>query len=189
MNRDTEDDQKCKIARDIAFPIVFVDGKSAYSMNNPMMDCAQKQRSWWITGPVNWGKTRWLRDVLYGTKCFLVLHNDESRWDNYEHEQIIVFDDVVPTRRGDLAMLEQCIFTSQRTPGNTKRNLGDNVSFIVLSKLTIEEAYANLKNEWDFIKARFIEIICQGSECNRDTYACMMKSAKQKLLRFLQYEQ
>ncbi len=162
-NTDTTN-QQIDCNKHVLFPIVFTDGYVQHEMQDPFTYGLAKKRNWWITAPVNWGKTKWVTITLGGTRCFVVSHDDDNRWKYYQHEKIIIFDDVIPTRRGDLAMLERSYFISQRI-GNIRRHFHHNVNFIVLSTMTIEQAYCNMPGEWDFIKARFTEIVCTRPYC------------------------
>lgn len=60
-------------------------------------DARNKQRHYWLYGPPDWGKSKWLNEAFAGCKVYL---RGTSRakypFDDYNGEQVIIYDDVKP---------------------------------------------------------------------------------------------
>lgn len=150
------------------FPITFHGGghNQEYQLVDP--DKGGKNRSWWIMAPSGWGKSEWIQDTLGDKLVFFAGADKETRWEGYEKEKIVIFDDIIPTWADMSQMLQKCRFVGQPVPGKTRynrvfRQKGCNLSFIVLSNKTIEQAYDVCPDLWPQIKQRFTEIICDPS--------------------------
>jgi len=63
----------------------------------PKPDAAIKKRHWWICGPPDIGKTFSFQSALGGHKVFLAGLSSSYRFEGYEHEDIVCYDDVLPS--------------------------------------------------------------------------------------------
>lgn len=63
----------------------------------PKPDPAEKKRHWWIWGPPDVGKTNITQTAMAGMKVYSAGPNAKYRFESYEHEDIVLFDDCVPT--------------------------------------------------------------------------------------------
>lgn len=59
-------------------------------------DPANKQRHYWVWGPSDVGKTRAMQEALKGTKTFLASNNNYV-FESYRDEELLVFDDCMPS--------------------------------------------------------------------------------------------
>lgn len=62
----------------------------------PAPVASERQRCLYIFGPPNTGKTKWATDTFDGSKTYYPLDGELS-YDNYSGEQLIVYDDKVPS--------------------------------------------------------------------------------------------
>lgn len=60
-------------------------------INKPVPE--ERKRHWVIQGPPGCGKTLWLNTVFADRAVYLVPTGSEFRWENYDNEDIVIFDD------------------------------------------------------------------------------------------------
>ena len=70
----------------------FINDPEIYKAKHPLQEY-QKRRHYLITGPANTGKSLWLKQTFRNVGAFYV-GNSECRWENYDGQQIIIYDDV-----------------------------------------------------------------------------------------------
>lgn len=160
-------------SKPVPWPIYFNSGYCHYFMTEPKFDVDNKhvhvwikQRSWWICGDPDWGKTEWLVDTTSGCNIFMCAGDPDVRWEGYNNQQLVVFNDCHPTW-GDLSALDKVAWHNVPFPGRTRYGKSyfqrNSVrSFIVLTNKTIDEVYtaASLIPRVAAIKRRFVEIKC-----------------------------
>ena len=95
------------------YPLQLPNGESV-----PEPDKANKQRHLWIYGPPNAGKTQWLETNVYRFKNYKV-SGTLYPFDNYDGEQIIVYDDITPTAN-HLLQITNASDWPRPVPGQTR---------------------------------------------------------------------
>lgn len=128
-----------------------------FTMDRP--NVRNKCRNWWIVGEPNMGKTRWINQRFGGMKVFIPKCDTEFPFEDYNDEELIVFDDGVLKFQQMVNILnEHKIRTA--VPGkirytNIYWKLGSVRNIIVLSNKSINDIYENNR---EAMHARFIEI-------------------------------
>jgi len=83
------------------FPFTLPDGKTVVSA--PVKDSEgdfDKRSNWWVVAPSNFGKSNWLNKTFAASRVYVVKRNNHP-FDNYDGQQLIIFDDWYPSF-GDL---------------------------------------------------------------------------------------
>lgn len=95
----------------VTWPLVF----EGYTMNKP--DPAVKKRHLWFCAPPDYGKTFKLGEVLKGMKvAYFQGHNkNNSRFESYNNEELIVYDDAT-FDFSEISMMTNTIPFAQRIP-------------------------------------------------------------------------
>lgn len=128
-----------------------------FEMGSP--DVSVKNRNWWIVGPPNMGKTRWLNDRFKNQKVFIPVSNDFP-FEGYMDEELIVLDDhTLPFHMIASILNKHDIKTP--LPGKIRFQhqywkLGSVRNIIVLSNKSISEL--GYEKNLEAMKARFTEI-------------------------------
>jgi len=122
---------------------------------------ADKKRHIWIYGPPNAGKTQWLEANVYRFKNYRV-GGTLYPYDNYDGEQIIIYDDVIPKAQ-DLLSITNTSEWQRPVPGQTRYSQrfvpgGLITLVIVCSNVDIDTLFsAEIDVTRDAIHARFQE--------------------------------
>ena len=95
------------------YPIRLPDGDEA---DTPLASC--KQRHLWIWGPASSGKTLWLEKNIVCFRNYRVA-GTMYPFDNYDGEQIIVYDDVIPKAEHLLSICNSSAYP-RPCPGQTR---------------------------------------------------------------------
>jgi hypothetical protein len=98
---------------DPVYPIELPNGEAIPTPSGP-----NKQRHIWIYGPPNAGKTQWLEANVYRFKNYRV-GGTQYPFDNYDGEQIIVYDDIIP-KASDLLSITNTSEWQRPVPGQTR---------------------------------------------------------------------
>jgi len=121
-----------------------ISGPNGEQIPNPKSDPIVKKRHCWVHGPPDAGKSTWLRNNVLVYQCYRV-GNNECPFDNYQDQQIIVYDDITP--KAD-HLLSICEFedNSRPVPGRTRYMQryvpgGLAILVIVCSNYNIRDAY------------------------------------------------
>lgn len=141
----------------ITWPIKIKDKHGfIHVMEKP--DPAKKQRSWWIVGKPNAGKTYWLNETFAGMKIY-ALTKTKTPYERYDDEELIVYDDAIPsfaecanvlnTWRIQMPVFGNVRYTNKLWPLGSTRNM------IVLKNHGMDTYY---KETLDAMRARFVEI-------------------------------
>jgi len=128
---------------------------------NPGIQPIIKKRHYWVYGPPDCGKSTWLRNEIIRYRCYRVGSND-CPYDNYQDQQLIVYDDVKPVPEH---LLSICEFEEQSrpVPGRTRylqRYVPGGLATLVIvcSNFTIRTMFENIPEETKLaLEARFIE--------------------------------
>jgi len=80
------------IRKQIEYPVKI---KNWFVINKP--DPAKKNRNIWIWGAPGIGKTPTIQHAFKGTKVYLCGSRDLYRFERYQDEEIIIYDDIRPT--------------------------------------------------------------------------------------------
>lgn len=83
----------------------------------PKPDPAEKKRHWWIWGPPDVGKTHITQTAMAGMKVFSAGPQPKYRFEGYEHEDIVLFDDCVPTLQEILDATNTWLIQRERVGG------------------------------------------------------------------------
>ena len=141
------------------YPIRLPDGDEA---DTPLASC--KQRHLWIWGPASSGKTLWLEKNIVCFRNYRVA-GTMYPFDNYDGEQIIVYDDVIPKAEHLLSICNSSAYP-RPCPGQTRYHVryvpGNLVTLVIVCN---NHCIDNLFNgESDATRAaihtRFREILC-----------------------------
>jgi hypothetical protein len=139
------------------FPILLPDGSEV-----PEPDGKCKQRHLWIHGPPNSGKTKWLEENVYQFKNYKV-SGELYPYDNYDGQQIIVYDDI-PPNASDLLSITNTSATLRAVPGQTRYNVrwvpGGTVTLVIIcNNFNIDDFFSAASPVTrDAIHTRFLEI-------------------------------
>lgn len=151
-----------KKRKELKFPYRFIDGYpfNEYWVNEP--NFKEKNRSLWIWGDPNWGKSLFWADLLEESQVFIAGGKRDERWESYRGEKICLFDDVVPTWEEINLGLQPIKYYGMRVPGKPRYNniffeFGSCRTFIVINNHPISH-YFNF-NDNPGIWARFREIL------------------------------
>lgn len=145
------------------YPISLPDGS----------DCGEpaannKKRHLWIWGPPNAGKTLWLETNVLCFRNYRVAGTNYP-FDNYDGEQIIIYDDVTPNANHLLSITNSSKYP-RPAPGQTRYHVryvpGNLVTLVIVcSNHCIDNLFnAEEPVTRDAIKARFIEIMCVAAD-------------------------
>jgi len=140
-----------------SYPIELPDGNII-----PTPSAANKQRHIWIYGPPNAGKTKWLEDHVYKFKNYKV-SGTTYPFDQYNGEQIIVYDDIVP-KIHDLMSITNSSAHTRPVPGSTRYIVryvpGGKVTLVIVClNVDIDTIYSTeMPTSVDPIKKRFQQI-------------------------------
>lgn len=78
-----------KGAGEIKFPFILPD----YTTTVHAPTSLDKKRHYWLWGPANLGKTKWVNDTFAGQKVF-IHSGGQHVWEDYADEEVIVVDDM-----------------------------------------------------------------------------------------------
>lgn len=86
-------------------------------------DPANKKRNWWIWGPPDVGKTYEVQKALEGTKTFMAGPEPKHRFEGWNGEALIVYDDVMPELEELLSATNVWLLSTER-PGGKRYSKG-----------------------------------------------------------------
>lgn len=138
------------------YPITLPNGTEV-----PQPSAADKQRHLWIHGPPNSGKTKWLEENVYRFKNYKVA-GTLYPYDNYDGEQIIVYDDIIPTAQHLMQVTNSSDYP-RPVPGQTRYSVryvpGGLVTLVIVCmNVDIDTLFsAEHVLTRDAIKSRFVE--------------------------------
>lgn len=139
-----------------SYPLTLPNGDEV-----PEPNPADKRRHLWIYGPPNAGKTKWLEANIYRFKNFKVA-GTLYPYDNYNGEQIIVYDDIVPDPQHLLNITNSSDYP-RPVPGQTRYSVryvpGGLVTLVVVCmNEPIDVVYEKQRDTTrDALKTRFVE--------------------------------
>lgn len=84
-----------KLARKPRAPVAWPLRYLTYEIIKP--DPAVKKRHWWFWGPPDLGKTRLMGELTAGAAVFWAPTEAKYRFEMYRDEELIIYDDVIPS--------------------------------------------------------------------------------------------
>lgn len=137
-----EQDKKAMTKVEVTFPITLPDN-SQWDPTN-----LGKQKSLWIVGAPDMGKTKWIQDTFEGKRVFIRSPDDKYPYETYKGESIIICDDFLPSFK-EIVHMTQYYKIDTKVYGATRYKnvfmpLKTNISFIIISNL--EPDFGNLQN-------------------------------------------
>lgn len=136
-------------------------GPEGEGIPNPGQQPINKRRHYWVYGPPDCGKSTWLRNEVFKYQCYRVGSND-CPFDNYQDQQLIVYDDVKPKAEHLLSICEY-EEVSRPVPGRTRylqRYVPGGLATLVIvcSNFTIRQMFEDIPEQTKkALEARFIE--------------------------------
>lgn len=101
----------------VKWPITLPDGNK---ISRPVTE-NEKKRHWVIKGSPDMGKTTWLNNQFEGQKVWLRPACERNPFDDYEGEEVLLYDDVkVDQLRDELIAVSNYYKVLTRVPGNTR---------------------------------------------------------------------
>jgi len=79
-----------------------------------------KQRHWYIWGPPNLGKTYAMQSILGATKTYWVPNKDKYRYEGYDNEELIVYDDCNNIPVSELIEISNTWLSAKEVPGESR---------------------------------------------------------------------
>lgn len=81
----------------------------------------EKKRHWIIKGAPDMGKTTWVNNQFAGQKVWLRPATDDLPFDDYDGQEVLIYDDVNVARlKDELIAAANCWKLEQRVPGRTR---------------------------------------------------------------------
>lgn len=147
-----------KALREPLWPIAFPGHLGWPPMSNSP---SIKRRHIWITGRPDIGKTSFIQDTFAGYKIYIVPPKSKYPFDNYNNEQVIVYDDHWPDF-DTASNITQVWRVSAPIPGDQRYHakqwkVNQARLVFVLANKSLEEVYSS--SELPGMRARFIEYV------------------------------
>jgi len=104
-------------AEEVQWPIKLLDG----TLVQKPKSFHEKKRHWFIWGKPDIGKTTWVQQQFAGQKVFCRAPDGDAPFDDYDGEEVIVYDDVnIETLRAELIAISNVYQINTKVPGRTR---------------------------------------------------------------------
>lgn len=104
-------------ADEVKWPIKLLDG----TLVNKPKSLHEKKRHWFIWGKPDIGKTTWVQTQFAGQKAFCRAPDGDAPFDDYDGEEVIVYDDVnIESLRAELIAASNVYQINTKVPGRTR---------------------------------------------------------------------